>query len=178
MPKVKLPRTIRDLVKKAKSGCGEAAWEIAAHYCHGTGGVGKNDELARQWLTRAAELGDADAQCSLGVYLANEGEYDAARKWFERAAAQGHIGAMYDLGNVYDQGHGVELNKATAAEWFRKAALKGFAVAQNSYGYYLSFDMGEHVEAMTWFEKAAAQGNVQAMRLVGMNYGFGLGVLQ
>ena len=62
MPKVKLPRKLRDLAKTAKSGCGEAAYAIAEHYLNGTGGVEKNDDLARQWLEKGAELGNADAQ--------------------------------------------------------------------------------------------------------------------
>ena len=31
MPKIKLPRKIRDLVKKANGGCGEAAFKLSRH---------------------------------------------------------------------------------------------------------------------------------------------------
>ena len=57
MPKIKLPRKIRDLAKKASGGCAESALRLYQRYLEGTGGAEKNYELARQWLTRAAELG-------------------------------------------------------------------------------------------------------------------------
>ena len=55
---------------------------IAEHYLNGTGGVEKNDDLARQWLEKGAELGNADAQRFLGFGYNTEGDHDAALKWY------------------------------------------------------------------------------------------------
>jgi TPR repeat protein len=176
MPKVKLPRKLRDLAKTAKSGCGEAAYAIAEHYLNGTGGVEKNDELARQWLEKGAELGNADAQRFLGFGYNTEGDHDAALKWYERAAAQGHTSAMYSLGFLYKEGEGVEQNITTAAEWWRRAACKGHAPSQCNYGAYLADVTLEYEAAMTWYEKAAAQGVANAMCNIGDMYYLGKGV--
>ena len=176
MPKIKLPRKIRDLAKKASGGCAESALRLYQRYLEGTGGAEKNYELARQWLTRAAELGDADAQCILGVANEEAGELRVAYEWYEKAAAQGDAVAEYNLGRCYKLGRGVELNRSKAAELSLKSALQGNAKAQCSYGSYLSSEMHEFEEALKWFEKSAAQGNAIAMYNIGSFYFNGYGV--
>ena len=130
MPKIKLPRKLRDLAKKANGGCGDAAQAIAGHYRDGTGGVEENEELERQWLEKGAELGDVNAQVNFGMMLDDEGDYEGARKWWELAAAQGNAIAMSNIAQLYSNGEGVEKNKSTAAEWFLKAASTGDREAQ------------------------------------------------
>ena len=176
MPKIKLPRKIRDLAKKASGGCAESALRLYQRYLEGTGGAEKNYELARQWLTMAAELGAADAQCILGVANEEAGELRVAYEWYEKAAAQGDAGAEYNLGRCYKLGRGVELNRSKAAELSLKSALQGIAKAQCSYGSYLSSEMHEFEEALKWFEKSAAQGNAIAMYNIGSFYFNGYGV--
>ena len=50
-----------------------------------------------QWLRKAAELGDAQAQHNLGCcYRCGEGVHKDAEKaveWLRKAASQGHAGA-------------------------------------------------------------------------------------
>ena len=85
MPKVKQPRKLRVLANKANGGCVTAALQLYVHYYfHGTGSAEKNVELARQWLTRAGELGAADAQCILGVANEEAGELRVAYEWYEK----------------------------------------------------------------------------------------------
>jgi TPR repeat protein len=107
MPKIKLPRKIRELAKEANAGSGDAAWDLYVHYRNGTGGVEKNDELERHWLERGAELGDLDAQEIFGLSHAQAGDYGPAREWFLKAAAQGSQTGEYNLGRLYEQGLGV-----------------------------------------------------------------------
>ena len=102
MPKIKLPRKIRDPVKKANGGCGEAAFKLSRHYAEGSDGLEKDVQIARQWLFRSAELGNADAQVALAVWHKNAGENDFARTWWEKAAAQGSPDAAYNLWVLYD----------------------------------------------------------------------------
>jgi TPR repeat protein len=178
MPKIKLPRKIRDPVKKANGGCGEAAFKLSRHYAEGSDGVENDVQIARQWLFRSAELGNADAQVALAVWHKNAGENDFARTWWEKAAAQGSPDAAYNLGVLYDHGHGdglgVEERTSTAAGWYLKAASKGMREAQNNYGRYLE-STGHHGEAMTWYEKAAAQEHAGAMHNIAMMYLDGVG---
>ena len=176
MPKIKLPRNVRDLVKRANAGSGDAAWDLSLHYRRGTGGVEKNDELARHWLERGAELGNFHAQCDLGGIHYDAGEYEVAREWFEKSAAQGHPIAEANLGVYYEKGHGVERNIPKAVEFLLRAAKKGCGDAQNNYGLLLSKEMHEHEEAMKWLEKSAAQGYAEAMCNIGTLYHDGKGV--
>jgi TPR repeat protein len=176
MPKIKLPRKIRDLVKKANAGSGDAAWDLYVHYLNGTGGVEENHELARHWVERGAELGCAGAQCVFGYVCEEAGDYERAREWYERAAAQGATLAEYNLGLLYDLGLGVERDLSKAAEFYHRAALKGDVHAQHNYGYLLDRERNDYEGAMKWYEKAAAQGDAQAEYHIGTLYFAGQGV--
>ena len=175
---VKLPRNIRDLVKKANGGCASAANELAWHYHDGTGGVEKNEELERHWLEKGAELGDVEAQNNFGMMLDGEGDYEGARRWWELAAAQGDVIAMSNIAQLYANGEGVEKNISTAAEWFLKAAMKGNHESQFNYGYHLAKNLKQYAEGALWYERSAAQGNVRAMNELGTLYLRGDGVEQ
>jgi TPR repeat protein len=150
------------LVKKANDGCRDAAWKLASHYYYGTGGV-ENKELSRHWVERAAELGHVEAQAHLASMLRSEGDYDTARKLFEKAAAAGSSRAEYGLGLIYWQGCGVPRNVSMAVRFLRSAASKGDPEAQANYGLFLVREMNEPKEAMKWYERAMAQGNSGTM---------------
>jgi TPR repeat protein len=48
-----------------------------------------------------------------------------ARHWFQKAAAAGSTAAMYNLGAMYEHGHGVAQDYAQARGWYRRAAEAG-----------------------------------------------------
>ena len=86
--------------------------------------------VVKEWKARA-ERGDASFQCSLGECYAVgncEGipqDFPTARKWFEKAAAQGDTEAQLNLGVMYANGLSVRQNKQTAREWYGKACDNG-----------------------------------------------------
>lgn len=121
-------------------------------------------DIVRLSATRkAAERGDAAAQCRLGfAYLNGTGvpqDYAEAAKWFRKAADQGHALAQFPLGIMLFSGTGVPKNATEAATWYRKAAEQGHASAQ----YYLGmlYDGGgggvpdDIVQAYLWVTLAA-----------------------
>jgi len=72
-----------------------------------------------------------------GDELLRIGDISAARLAYERAAAGGSARAMTGLGTTYDprfldriNAHGIRPDPAIAAEWYRKAAALGDAVAE------------------------------------------------
>jgi len=72
-----------------------------------------------------------------GDELLRIGDISAARLAYERAAAGGSARAMTGLGTTYDprfldriNAHGIRPDPAMAAEWYRKAAALGDAVAE------------------------------------------------
>ncbi|MCL2760801.1 MAG: tetratricopeptide repeat protein [Desulfuromonadales bacterium] len=88
--------------------------------------------------------------------------------------------AQTKLGARYLQGRwGVTRNYTEAVKWYRKAAEKGFAEAQNSLGQMYASGQGvdkNYDEAAKWFRKAAEQGNAEAQNSLGKMYASGQGV--
>jgi TPR repeat protein len=84
-------------------------------------GVAQDHVEAVKWYRLAADQGDPDAQCSLGVKL-HEGlgvaqDDGEAMRWYGLAAEQGHGGALYNLGIMYERGQGVERDLVQARAW-------------------------------------------------------------
>ena len=95
---------------------------------------------------------------------------EVVRLW-EGAAVQGQAHAQFNLGIMYDQGHGVDVNYKKAIEWYEKAAEQGHADAQYNLG--VMYGHGEGVDvnykkAIEWFEKAAEQGHANAQCNLGI----------
>lgn len=93
-------------------------------------GTQSEDGKAGAYLTQAAEMGYADAQRELGMmYLAGlDGiPRDSAKgvDWIHKAAQQGDVRSMLELGNAYAAGDGVEQSLKSAAGWWKKAADSG-----------------------------------------------------
>jgi len=85
------------------------------------------------------------------------------------AAEQGHADAQYNLGMMYDNGHGVTQDYVRAMEWYRKSANQGNANAQYNLGGMYRNGHGvlqDYVRAMEWFTKAANQGHPNAQELL------------
>ena len=124
--------------------------------------------FARLARTRLAELelGDADAQFSLGErYYNGDGvdrdDEEAVRLW-RLAAEQGHVDAQARLGSWYAEpvNGGWSRDAAEAVRWYRLAAEQGHVGAQYTLGsiYYFGDDVDEdHAEAVRWYRLAAEQ---------------------
>src|SRR4051812_22354758 len=97
--------------------------------------------MAIFWMTKAADQGNPSHQASLGFWLL-EGTFDKhahpdpvrAIPWLERAAAQGHAGAMFMLGRVFDRGTGVPASPAEAARWYQQAIDHGSQGVEDDLG--------------------------------------------
>jgi hypothetical protein len=61
------------------------------------------------------------------VYLGKDGaqSYDEAVRWFRLAAAQGHPGALFNLGVCHVNGHALPQDDHEALRFFKRAAAKG-----------------------------------------------------
>jgi hypothetical protein len=98
-----------------------------------------------------------------------------ARKWFLKAADQGHSDAQTYLGYMFEEGIGGTKDLVKAREWYQKAAAQDDANAQNSLG--CMYEQGEDpAQALAWYQKAAAQGHAAAQFNLGRMYEYGLGV--
>ena len=142
------------------------------------------DELA---MTRsAAEHGSASAQVLLAVAYVN-GDAGLARDprqaahWFERAALQGNGYAEGRLGDLYEEGDGVEQNLKVAADWRERAARRDNVDAQFKLGRMYLHGIGvaqDLAVARDWLQQAADGGSSEAAYLLSQLYKYGLGGMQ
>ncbi len=111
----------------ADGGLGAAQLGLGVLYFDGLG-IDRDDEVAAQWFTRAAEAGNAEAQFNLGrMYFAGRGltqDYDKARQWYEQASNAGHAEASYHLGSLYAGGVGVSRDEVLAYHRFDLAVTQ------------------------------------------------------
>ena len=81
-------------------------------------------------LASPVRAGDADAAFRAGLAAYNEGAYPRARGAWEPLAAAGDARAQAALGFMYYSGRGVALDRALAADFFRRAGEQGEPTAQ------------------------------------------------
>jgi thiol-disulfide isomerase/thioredoxin len=99
---------------------------------------------------------------------------------WKAAAEKGSTGAIWLLGRCYlDNYGGVDADDEKGISLIRKAAEKGFGLAQNELGY--SYQHGDGVEkdlkrAVEWYRKAAEQGEAIGCHNLAACYERGLGV--
>ncbi len=111
-----------------------------------------------------AETG-AQAQLNRGMELGKAGDLEAAFPLIRAAAEAGIADAQYTLGTMYAHGQGTAQSKATAREWYRRAAAQEHAEALFNLG--LHYDQGMEMEpdraaALAWYDRASALGHAEA----------------
>src|SRR5215475_5516183 len=88
-------------------------------------------------------------------------DYEGARLWAEKAAAQGRAGAMARLGDLYHNALGVARDPIKAAQWWQRAAELGHPEAQAMLGAAYLAGKGvpqDRARALQWLERAEAAG--------------------
>lgn len=179
----------------AERGDPDAQYELGVRYLHGAG-VEQNIKETIKWLAladdqgheearqvfqslltdinkRKAEQGDEEATLFLRA-TGTEGDDPASQFEYIRVTAEeGNSRAQFNLGNCYNEGHGVEEDKAKAVYWWRKAAEHGYVEAQRHLGYrYYKGDSVEKdiMEALKWWKQAAEQGDPKSQFEIGQRY--------
>ena len=134
----------------------------------------QNIREAAVFYERAAQLGSADAQFTLGRLYA-EGEFIGmnsgrdAEHWLLLSANQGHLAAMKLLGDLYLQDKMLPRNLKEAVYWYEKAATAGFPDAQFQMGHFYQTGVGlqkNDKEAIRWYRLAANQGHDGAKEIL------------
>jgi len=116
----------------------------------------------------------ANATVADGVYAYERGNYERARKEWLPYAALGNPNALYNLGQLYRMGRGVEVDFARAEEYYLRAAEKGHIGAQRNIGtlyYFGRLGETDHAKAYHWLSRAAVNGDARSQLMVGtMHY--------
>ena len=168
----------------AEAGNADAQLTLSWMYYFGRG-VPQDDAEWTKWRDRAFNVVDGSAQDTpsetgtLGTIEVSEddfhegvrayanGDYATAyAKIFPLAELQ-NADALYFLGLMYYNGHGVEQDYEQAAHTLRQSAKGGNTDAQNLLG--VMYDHGKGVpqnveEAEQWFRRAAAAGHAEAQQ--------------
>ena len=88
-------------------------------------------------LQAAANAGNNEANCYLGLYYFNHRDYKKAKSYFDACHPMDYGIGYTALGSMYLSGNGVKEDPAKAREYFHKAALKGYPRGAALYGFNL-----------------------------------------
>lgn len=164
--------------RASDAGNHHAQFELAKLYIRGAG-VERNPEEAARLLAIAARKGDlADAQYALGVmYERGIGVKESiveATLLYQRAADQGYVLALTQVGIAHLEGRGVKKDLARAKIYLERAAESGEMNAQYTLGQIYEQGLGvtkDRVHALKWFILAAQRGHkLAAERLENISY--------
>jgi TPR repeat protein len=144
----------------------EEQFALAQQYLDGNS-TEKNVKRGGELLEMAAEKGHVESMNSLGVYTRDGKagrmkDYGEALKWFELAAEAGDANSLAQIGQLYEEGLGVEKDEGTALKYYRKAAEKGDSAGQYKMGEAYGSGNGvaqNYEEAFKWYLKAAEHGH-------------------
>jgi TPR repeat protein len=93
-----------------------ADWLVGRLYYTGNG-VPSDLNAAESWLQKSANQGDPFGQYLLGLVRLERNDYSKAADWFRKAAMQGLPSAQQHLGELLQQGQGVNEDKFEAYVW-------------------------------------------------------------
>jgi TPR repeat protein len=123
-----------------------------------------------------ARNGNTIAQYKLGVFC-EEGlskpDYLMAKEWYSLACDGNHTGALYRLGQIYEEGEGVEKNIEESISLYTKGAELGCENCLSKIGLFFqgSNNRTENLEKQTdHYQKLAIKGNATAQYITGFLY--------
>jgi TPR repeat protein len=114
----------------AESGSVESQLRVGWMFHTGQGVKIDLDE-ARRWYLRAANSSNSPTvQFYLGTLNRDAHLYAEAMEYFERAASENYLPAIYQLGRMYESGEGVSADKDKAYKYYEHASAIGHLVAR------------------------------------------------
>lgn len=129
------------------------------------------------WFERSAALGYTHAMVHLALVYKNvDKDYERAVKLYQKAADLNNIGALFDLGCLYESGVHVPQDLDRAIELYDRAAVLGDRNAMHRLGY-LNYKK-DLVTSKYWNQKASELGHPTATHNLGCMYDLGEGVDQ
>lgn len=126
--------------------------------------VGTSAEADRL-LERAAQGGDPRAQTDLARAALEAGRHEDGRRFAETARNQGYLPAFALVGEIYEQGIGVEQDYARARREYLTASERGDGESSRRLGSLLERGLGgprDLDQARTYYRRAIAQGATAA----------------
>ena len=107
-----------------------------------------------------------------------EKDYRCAFSEYSKAAEQGDLSALSNLGLMYEKGYGVKKDYAEALERYFAAAKQGYVSGQVRLAALYEVRYGEYLKAVEWYRKAVEQDNAEAQYRLGEMYLSSRGVVK
>jgi TPR repeat protein len=159
----------------------EAQYLVGNYYYYSE----RNFNKAVEWYQKAADQGNANGQCDLGICYERgrgvEQNFYKAVKWYQKAADQGDARGQCWLGCSYYDGNGVKQDFDKAIELCQKSANQGDASGQCWLGSFYCDGLSvkqDCSKAIELFQKAANQGDAYGQSLFGNCYYCGHSIKQ
>ena len=137
-------------------------------------GVKPNKARAKQYFEDAIRFENMYAMYNLAHMYFEEQNYKECFVWFERAASMGHMGAQYELAELYRNGNGIPPNMNQAIVWYGKAANQGSIEADFKLGEIFFEGINgvnpDMIAAEIHYGKAAQKGHSDAQLMLGYLY--------
>ncbi|GBB89299.1 hypothetical protein RclHR1_00160015 [Rhizophagus clarus] len=175
-----------------------AQYFIGYFYQYGRG-ITRNENLALEYYEKVANKEYAMGQFRLGYYynkkiinkngfklgaylykrITGKKDLKMAAHWYEKAANNGHLVAMFNLGNIYRYGIGVNKNRQKAFGLFKLAAEGELSNGIAMLGYCYEHGIGINIdkkEAVGLYQKAADLGLDVAQYNLASMYEKGVGI--
>jgi TPR repeat protein len=92
----------------------------------------RTEESTNPVADAGAAQGPQSAQSRAAYAALERGDWAGAVRLWRPLAEAGNADSAYNLGVMYDQGHGVATDKGVAMTWYRKAADQGMGVAMGN----------------------------------------------
>ena len=154
----------------AEEGDATASYYLGKMYAQGQG-VEKNEEKAVEYYQKAESAYNIDAAYELAQILLSEADnkederFISGLKYLKRAAYTGQADALYQLGELYEQGVLVTKDYKSAFGFYLMGALKGNMKAQYRVSrlYFSGQGVPQDFEnGLKWLSRSARQGYVLA----------------
>ncbi|NNJ94481.1 MAG: sel1 repeat family protein [Halobacteria archaeon] len=164
----------REKMQEAKNGISEAQFDVGTMYQNGRG-VKADRNMAIEWFEKAAAQGDAKSISRLKLMEANATRFGKTSS----EASKGDKDSLYDLGKMYMEGVGTNIDYGKAITAFEQSASQGHI--KSSYKLGLIYYEGSGVKANSklafkWFRQAARADYPAAQFYLGKMYAEGTGV--
>jgi len=107
-----------------------ALYQLGVIYLYGQG-VKQNLSLAYKYLYKSALKNHLESQYELGKYylMGSHPKYSKAVEWFKRASERDHVRALYELGKLTYEGHGIARDPVTGLRLVTQASDNGYQEA-------------------------------------------------
>lgn len=119
-----------------------------------------------------AFAGQALADVQAGVVKYEAGDYAGAIQDWLPLASENDPNALFNLGQVYRLGRGVEKDMAAARNYYERAARLGHVSAQGNLGtlYFFAEDtaLKDQEKAVSWWQEAATNGDARSQYMLGV----------